>query len=148
MKKTTLLLNLLLQQGWLDYNHLFVFGKSLFQPEYEILRKGMEEKLSKELLMNLFEEQEVIKENGESPLDVISELSNYLCKETSDIQSHFYESGEEVPDPKDLDPNDKNLIIFDDLMLDKQNTCEKYYTRGRHSNVDYFYLSQNYFKLP
>ena len=29
--KTTLLLNLLLKPGWLDYNHLQVFGKSLFQ---------------------------------------------------------------------------------------------------------------------
>ena len=26
--KTTLLLNLLLQPEWLDYNHLYVFGKS------------------------------------------------------------------------------------------------------------------------
>ena len=25
---------------------------------------------------------------------------------------------------------------------------EDYYVRGRHSNVDCFYLSQNYFKLP
>jgi len=34
-------------------------------------------------------------------------------------------------------------------MLGKQNACEKYYVRGlRHSNVDCFYLSQNYFKLP
>ena len=29
--KTTLLLNLLLQPHWLDYNHLYVFGKSLHQ---------------------------------------------------------------------------------------------------------------------
>ena len=33
-------------------------------------------------------------------------------------------------------------------MLEKQNKCEAYYTRGRHSNVDCFYLAQNYFKLP
>ena len=32
--KMTLLLNLLLRPGLLDYNNLFVFGKSLFQPEY------------------------------------------------------------------------------------------------------------------
>ena len=39
-------------------------------------------------------------------------------------------------------------MIFDDLLLEKQNKCEYYYIRGRHSNVDCFYLSQNYFKLP
>ena len=39
-------------------------------------------------------------------------------------------------------------MIFDDLLLEKQNKCEAYYVRGRHSNVDCFYLAQNYFKLP
>ena len=39
-------------------------------------------------------------------------------------------------------------MVFDDLLLEKQNTCESYYLRGRHSNVDCFYLAQNYFKLP
>jgi hypothetical protein len=39
-------------------------------------------------------------------------------------------------------------MIFDDLQSEKQNTCEKYYIRGRHSNVDCLYLAQNYFRLP
>ena len=39
-------------------------------------------------------------------------------------------------------------MIFDDLILEKQSKCKAYYTRGRHSNVDCFYLSQNYFLLP
>ena len=30
----------------------------------------------------------------------------------------------------------------------KQNTCESYYVRGRHSNVDCFFLAHIYFKLP
>ena len=45
--KTTLLLNLLLQPDWLDYNHLYVFGKSLHQQEYQILKKGFTDVLSK-----------------------------------------------------------------------------------------------------
>ena len=32
--KTTLLLNLLLRLGWLNYDNLCLFGKSLFQPKY------------------------------------------------------------------------------------------------------------------
>ena len=32
--KRTLLLNLFLRPGWLDYDKLYAFGKSLFQPEY------------------------------------------------------------------------------------------------------------------
>jgi len=42
--KTTLLLNLLLRPGWLDFNNLPVFGKSLFQTEHKILKKAFEEK--------------------------------------------------------------------------------------------------------
>ena len=34
-----------------------------------------------------------------------------------------------------------------DLLLEKQNTCESYYVRRSHSNVDCFYLVQNDFKL-
>ena len=35
--KTTLLINLLLRLGWLDYNNINIFRKSLFEPEYYIL---------------------------------------------------------------------------------------------------------------
>ena len=37
--KTTLLLNLLLRPGWLDYDNLCVFGRSLFNPNIEYLKK-------------------------------------------------------------------------------------------------------------
>ena len=43
--KTTLLINLLLRPGWIDYNNINIFGKSLFEPEYHILKKAFEEKL-------------------------------------------------------------------------------------------------------
>ena len=33
-------------------------------------------------------------------------------------------------------------MVFGDLLLEKQNICESYYVRGRHSNVDCFYLAQ------
>ena len=39
-------------------------------------------------------------------------------------------------------------MVFGDLLFEKQITCESYYVKGRHSNVDCFYLAQNYFKLP
>ncbi len=64
------------------------------------------------------------------------------------ITCEFYELPSDVPDPQDLDKTKKNLMIFDALQLEKQNKCESYYVRGRHSNVDCFYLAQNYFKLP
>ena len=53
--KTTLLINILLPSGWLDYNNINIFGTSLFQPEYHILKKAFEEKLPKEVIIRLFE---------------------------------------------------------------------------------------------
>ena len=142
--KTTLLLNLLLRPGWLDYNRLYVFGKSLFQFEYRILKKAIEEGLPKENILQLFELHNEITRLDISPFALLEKIGGG----TSGIESSFYESSEDVPDPRDLSASCKNLMIFDDLLLEKQNKCESYYVRGRHSNVDCFYLSQNYFKLP
>jgi hypothetical protein len=147
--KTTLLLNLLLQDGWLDYDKLFVFGKSLFQPEYKIIKCAFENNISKENLLSILKNQDV------SPYDTISELSKQSKtlvgvnpSNPSPIESTFYEFASDVPDPRELNEKNNNLMIFDDLLLEKQNTCESYYVRGRHSNVDCIYLAQSYFKLP
>jgi hypothetical protein len=137
----------LLKPGWLDYDHLYVFGKSLFQPEYRILKKAFEEKLPKEAIINLFDNQDKVMKLDLSPTCVIEEMAKSLQKK-SEIESEFFETSEDVPDPRDLNSQHKNLMIFDDLQLEKQNKCESYYIRGRHSNVDCFYLAQNYFKLP
>ena len=66
----------------------------------------------------------------------------------SHVVCNFYQSAEDVPDPIELSSAKKNLMVFDDLLLEQQNTCESYYVRGRYSNVDCFYLAQNYFNLP
>ena len=63
-------------------------------------------------------------------------------RDKSDVVCNFYQLAGGVPDPRDLTPEKKNLMVFDDLSLEKQNTRESFYVRGRHSNVDYFYISQ------
>ena len=145
--KTTLLLNLLLRPGWLDYDNLYVFGKSLFQPEYRILKKAFEENLPKECILRLFNMRDVI-QNRQIPPSILVQKWAKSIKNKSNMKCNFFETATDVPDPRDLNSEDKNLMIFDDLLLEKQNKCECYYIRGRHSNVDCFYLSQNYSKLP
>ena len=137
--KTILLLNLLLRKDWLDYNNLLIFGNSLHQDEYQILKKGFEKKLGKEQLLNLFNNQELM-----SPLEAIE---NYQGEGTGGITAEFYENCEDIPDPKTLDPKLKNLIILDDCYLGKQSKAGAYYSRGRHANCDSLYISQNYFAL-
>ena len=126
-----------------------VFGKSLFQPEYEILKKGFEEQLPKEMIMRVFENRDEILREQILPNQLIEELAkNQKTRSKEQIKCNFYESADDVPGPKEISPEHKNLMMFDDLLLQKQNKCEACYVRGRHSNCDCLYLSQNYFKLP
>ena len=69
-------------------------------------------------------------------------------RDKSDVECKLYETAEDVPDPRELSSEKKNLMVLDDLLLEKQNTCESYYVRGRHSNVDCFYLAQKLFQAP
>ena len=69
-------------------------------------------------------------------------------RDKSDVECNFYQSAEDVPDPRELSSEKKNLMVFDELLLENKNTYESYYVRRRHSNVDCFYLAQNYFEVP
>ena len=87
-------------------------------------------------------------QNSQIPPSIVVQEWAKSIKKKSNVKCNFLEMASDVPDPRDLNTEDKNLMIFDDLLLERQNKCEYYYIRGRHSNVDYFYCSQNYFKLP
>ena len=143
--KTTLLLNLLLQSNWLDYSRLFVFGNTLHQQEYRILKKGFEVGLSKKQIANIFKNQEELEKVKMSPLEVIE---HYTGDKNGEISAEFFEDCSSIPDPAELNPDEKNLLILDDCFLGPQNKAEAYYTRGRQNNCDTFYISQSYFRLP
>ena len=76
--KTTLLIKRLLRPGWLDYNNINIFGKSLFQPEYHILKKAFEEKLLKEVIIILFENQNEITHLGISSKSIVEEMAKEI----------------------------------------------------------------------
>ena len=78
--KTTLLLNLLLRTGWLDYDNLWVFGRSLFQPEYRILKKAFEENLPKEYILRLFNTRDEIQNSQVPPSIVVQEWAKSIKK--------------------------------------------------------------------
>ena len=113
--KTTLLLNLLLRPGWLDYNNLCVFGKSLFQPEYKILKTAFEENLPKEYILRLFNMRAEIQNSQIPPSTVVQKWAKTI-EGKSDLKCTFFKTASGVPDPRNLNPEDKNLMIFDDLL--------------------------------
>ncbi len=74
--KTTLILNLLSRDGWLDYSNLQVFDKSLFQPEY--IRKAFAKNLPKKDTVQLFRMREQILRNKGDPTAVLEEIGKGL----------------------------------------------------------------------
>ena len=40
-------------------------------------------------------------------------------RDKSDFECNFYQSAEDVPDPRELNSEKKNLMVFDDLLHDK-----------------------------
>ena len=40
------------------------------------------------------------------------------------------------------------VIVFDDMLDSNQKLIDPFFTRGRHENIDVYYLSQRYFELP
>lgn len=136
--KTNTLMNLLLENAldnkeYLDYNNLYIFSTTLEQPAYEVLKEGFEHNLTKKEIVKYIKDKEI-----------------HLTKEKMEqkIMVKYFDDPSKIPDPSEIDKNLKTLIVFDDILLEKQNKVESYYTRGRHNNVDCIYISQNYTKLP
>ncbi len=143
--KTTLLTYLLLEPDMLDYETLTICGKSLHQPEYKVMKAAFDGDLSKSQVAQLFDHQEYL-DDYEGGIDEF--MNDYNGKRKGGIKAEFNDDVSTIPDPSAMDPECKNLIIFDDVMLGPQSTPEKYYTRGRHNGVDAFYIAQSYFPLP
>ena len=99
--KTTLLLNLLLRLGWLNYDNLCIFGKSLFQTEYRILKKAFEENLPKEYILRLFNMRDEIQNRQLPPSVVLQEWAKTI-KNKSNVKCIFFETASDVPDPHEL----------------------------------------------
>ena len=142
--KTTVIFNLLLQPGWLDYNHLYVFGKSLHQQENKVLRKGFEAGLSTQQIPNGFNSQEAL---GDIP--PLIAIETYSGARNGKIRVDFYEYTRSIS----IGPCTTEFVAVG--QLGKQNKAEAYYTRGRHNcytrgrhNCDTIYIAQNYFRLP
>jgi hypothetical protein len=72
--------------------------------------------------------EEILQQNAD-PAKVLEEVARNhqeQFKSEDFINCEFCESLDDVPDPGDLDKTKKNVRIFDDLQLEKQNKCESY----------------------
>ena len=70
--------------------------------------------LPKEVFIRLFENQHEITDFGISPISVVEEIAKEI-RDKSDVVCNIYQSAEDVPDPRELSSEKKNLMVFDDL---------------------------------
>jgi len=70
-------------------------------------------------------------------------LSEALPKE---IGYFAFDDNAQVPFPNDAKQN--SIMIFDDIACEKHDNIRRYFTMGRHMNVDVFYLGQTYSRIP
>jgi hypothetical protein len=83
----------------------------------------------------------VITRNADEP------LYRFLQKKCDDIQIKEGLTNTPILDKMDKDLN--HLVVFDDLVLEKnQERIKNYYIRARKLNCSVIYLSQSYFAIP
>ena len=117
--KTNLIANFLLRDKILDYSTVYIYSPTLHQPTYKYI---------KEYYQNL---ESHVKEKFGITVKV----------------AHFFDSDEEIKDPTQLDPKQRHVMIFDDVMNADQSKIKDYFCRGRHNNVNVFYLCQSLHKI-
>ena len=117
--KTNLLLNFLLKDGILDYSSVYIYSPTLHQFAYKYLKKYYND----------------IEEKIKQQFNVDVKIAQ------------FFDGDEEIKDPSELDPNLKHVMIFDDVMNADQSKIKDYFCRGRHNNVNVFYLCQSLHKI-
>jgi predicted ATP-binding protein involved in virulence len=126
--KTILLMNLLLQD-YLDYKNLYIFSKSLHQPLYQILIEGLENRLSKQEILNCILKQKF----------TIEPKTN-----NNPIKVSYFDNADAIPDPNKIDLNlktirSKNLHKNPTIYIESYLLTLKYgYMNGidsRYSNL-------------
>ena len=117
--KTNLMLNFLLNDKILDYSDVYIYTSTLHQQAYTFLKK----------YYNDFE-------------NTIKSRFRINAK-----IAHFYDADDEIKNPSELDPKTNHVMVFDDVMLSDQTKIKDYFCRGRHNNVNVFYLCQSLHKI-
>lgn len=73
-------------------------------------------------------------------------LLSQIMKRLPEVGYFTYSSSENVPSPDAAKKN--SIMLFDDVACDSQNQMRAYFSMGRHSGVDCFYLTQSYTHIP
>ena len=62
-------------------------------------------------------------QNSQIPPSVVVQEWVRSIKNKSNIKCNVFETASDVPDPRNLNSEDKNLMIFDDFLSERQSKC-------------------------
>ena len=143
--KTCLLLQMLLEPGFIDYNNLIIFTTTPLQQEYQLIKHGFDNNLTKESIASILINQDQFKG---IPIPQLMKTCAALHKQSGGITVTLTDKINELIPPDKLSKTKKHLIIFDDCITNaNQNNLSTYFNKGRHNSCNSIYLSQSYFDL-
>ena len=121
--KSNIMMNLLLgEQTKMTYHKVYVFCKHPNEDKYQFLK------------------------------DYYKKIEEKVYKKTGQLVKLFFMSDnlEEIPDlKKDIDTSIQNVIIFDDVVTEKnQKKIENYFIASRKYSVTCLYLTQSFYATP
>ena len=97
----------------IDSDGRSIYGRSMFQREYYIIKKAFEEKRPKDKIIRLFDNQDEKMKLNIFPISVIEKKMNVInIADKFDIECKFYESDDDVPYPRKLSSDKTNLMVY------------------------------------
>jgi hypothetical protein len=136
---------MLLEPGFIDYNNLIIFTTTPQQQEYQLIKHGFENNLTKESIASIMINQHQFKG---IPIPQLMKKYAELHKQSGDITITLTDKINELIPPDKLSKLKKHLIIFDDcITTTNQLVLTEYFNKGRHNSCNSIYLSQSYFDL-
>ena len=142
--KTYLLNKMLLSDNFLDYNRLYIFTPTISQITYQIVIQGFKNNLRKDQIKRIYENQNEITD----VLSAIKQVGKEAANPKPIVEVFDYADASKIEEPTSFDKSKKNIFIFDDCCYDKVSIIEKYYSKGRHNNINCIYLTNSFFALP
>ena len=139
----------LLTPDFLDYEELYILSPNIQQKEYQFINLGFENKLSKQILLDLFPRLEKFR------LDQLEDLFKIVCDKVdyedkkNDIKVFITSKKEELPLIREMNSDIKKLFIFDDIAGDREfgDITRTFFSKGRPNNCQAIYLTQQFTEI-
>lgn len=146
--KTYLLLKELCTPKYLDIEELYILSPNIQQKEYQFVKLGFQNNLSKQTMLNF---SPCLDKFRTDQLKEVVELikENDPC-EKSNIKIMLTKKKEELPLIGESNANTKKALVMDDLVGEKEfiDLMKRFCSKGRPSNWQTVVLAQEFSQIP